>query len=108
MHAQCGLDRKLVSAGVCPPLAKLLSHPSTHVQTRAVRLASHFVQIDNMQAQAIVDAGSLGALAQLMHSASEQSRWDASVLIANIAAGTQEQLRAVVDANVLRLALEAL
>ncbi len=46
--------------------------------------------------------------AQLMHSASEQSRWDASVLIANIAAGTQEQLRAVVDANVLRLALEAL
>jgi importin subunit alpha-1 len=91
----------VIEAGVCSRLVELLNHPSTTVQTPALRSAGNIVTGDDMQTQTIINCGVLTALYQLLNSPKEGIRKEACWTISNITAGNTNQIQAVIEANMI-------
>ncbi|CAO3636692.1 unnamed protein product [Mucor fragilis] len=55
----------VIESGVCRRLVELLMHPSSSVQTPALRSVGNIVTGDDLQTQVIINCGVLGALSSL-------------------------------------------
>lgn len=91
----------VIESGVCSRLVELLNHPSTTVQTPALRSAGNIVTGDDMQTQTIINCGVLTALYHLLSSPKEGIRKEACWTISNITAGNTTQIQAVIEANMI-------
>ena len=91
----------VIESGVCRRLVDLLMHPSTSVQTPALRSVGNIVTGDDLQTQVVIASGALPALLSLLSSPKEGIRKEACWTISNITAGSPPQIQAVVDANII-------
>ena len=91
----------VIESGVCRRLVDLLMHPSTSVQTPALRSVGNIVTGDDLQTQVVIASGALPALLSLLSSAKEGIRKEACWTISNITAGSPPQIQAVIDANII-------
>lgn len=90
----------LVQAELCPQLIRLLLHSAPRVQGAAIRAVSKIAAGNEQQTQALLRAGALPALAELLET-SEANRKDACWAISNITDGSREHIQEVVDSGVL-------
>ena len=91
----------VIESGVCRRLVDLLVHPSTSVQTPALRSIGCIVMGTNRQTQVVIASGALPALLPLLSSPKEGIRYEACWAISNITAGSPPQIQAVIDADVI-------
>jgi len=91
----------VIESGVCRRLVDLLMHPSTSVQTPALRSVGNIVTGDDLQTQVVIASGALPALLSLLSSAKEGIRKEACWTISNITAGSPPQIQSVIDANII-------
>ena len=91
----------VIESGVCRRLVDLLMHPSTSVQTPALRSVGNIVTGDDLQTQVVITSGALPALLSLLSSPKEGIRKEACWTISNITAGSPPQIQAVIDANII-------
>jgi len=91
----------VLGAGVVKRVVELLAHPKTIVRTPALRTVGNIVAGNDLQTQAVIQAGALPHLLKLLESGGENTavRKEACWTISNITAGTQEQIQAVLDAG---------
>lgn len=73
-------------------------HPSTAVQTPALRSVGNIVTGDDLQTQVIISSGALPALLSLLSSPKDGIRKEACWTISNITAGSPMQIQAIIDA----------
>lgn len=92
--------RRLTHLSFCS-LVVLLRHPSTSVQTPALRSVGNIVTGDDLQTQVIIASGALSALLSLLQSPKEGIRKEACWTISNITAGSTYQIQAIIDANIV-------
>lgn len=76
-------------------------HPSTSVQTPALRSVGNIVTGDDIQTQVIINCGALQALLSLLSSPKDGIKKEACWTISNITAGNCTQIQAVIDANII-------
>lgn len=76
-------------------------HPSTSVQTPALRSVGNIVTGDDLQTQVVISSGALPALLSLLSSPKEGIRKEACWTISNVTAGSPHQIQAVIDANII-------
>jgi len=91
----------VIESGVCRRLVDLLMHPSTAVQTPALRSVGNIVTGDDLQTQVIISSGALPALLSLLSSPKDGIRKEACWTISNITAGSPLQIQAIIDANII-------
>jgi importin subunit alpha-6/7 len=91
----------VIETGIPRRLVELLMHPSTSVQTPALRSVGNIVTGDDLQTQVMINAGSLPALVNLLASAKDGIRKEACWTISNITAGNTDQIQAVIDAGII-------
>ncbi|KAI0652136.1 importin alpha protein [Trametes meyenii] len=91
----------VIESGVCRRLVDLLMHPSTSVQTPALRSVGNIVTGDDLQTQVVITSGALPALLSLLSSPKDGIRKEACWTISNITAGSPQQIQAVIDANII-------
>lgn len=91
----------VIESGVCRRLVELLMHPSTSVQTPALRSVGNIVTGDDLQTQVVIASGALPALLALLSSPKEGIRKEACWTISNITAGSPHQIQSVIDANII-------
>ena len=91
----------VIESGICPRLVDLLRHPSTSVQTPALRSIGNITTGDNLQAQMMIMSGALPALHSLLSSPKAGIRREACWTISNITAGPPPQIQAVIDAHII-------
>lgn len=91
----------VIESGVCRRLVDLLMHPSTSVQTPALRSVGNIVTGDDLQTQVVITSGSLPALLSLLSSPKDGIRKEACWTISNITAGSPQQIQAVIEANIV-------
>jgi hypothetical protein len=101
-----------IDTGALPRVLELLGHVSTRVQTAALRTAGNLVTGDDLQTQIVLDNGLLPGLLSMLGSvcpadhapgASRQTNLAKEALwtLSNIAAGTAQQIQALLDSNLL-------
>ncbi|BEI79768.1 hypothetical protein CcaverHIS002_0102970 [Cutaneotrichosporon cavernicola] len=91
----------VIDSGVCRRLVDLLMHPSTAVQTPALRSVGNIVTGDDFQTQIVIMSGALPALLSLLSSPKDGIRKEACWTISNITAGSPNQIQAIIDANII-------
>ncbi|KTW29646.1 hypothetical protein T552_00854 [Pneumocystis carinii B80] len=91
----------IIDAGIPRRLVELLMHPSTSVQTPALRSVGNIVTGDDIQTQVIINCGALQALLSLLSSPKDGIKKEACWTISNITAGNCTQIQAVIDANII-------
>ncbi|KAI8145733.1 armadillo-type protein [Fennellomyces sp. T-0311] len=91
----------VVESGVCGRLVELLGHPSTSVQTPALRSVGNIVTGDDTQTQAIINCGVVPALQHLLGSPKEAIRKETCWTISNITAGNTAQIQEVIDGGLI-------
>lgn len=91
----------VIESGVCRRLVDLLMHPSTSVQTPALRSVGNIVTGDDLQTQVVIASGALQALLSLLSSPKEGIRKEACWTISNVTAGSPPQIQSVIDANII-------
>lgn len=91
----------VIESGVCRRLVDLLMHPSTSVQTPALRSVGNIVTGDDLQTQVVITSGALQALLSLLSSPKDGIRKEACWTISNVTAGSPPQIQAVIDANII-------
>lgn len=91
----------VIESGVCRRLVDLLMHPSTTVQTPALRSVGNIVTGDDMQTQVVIASGALPALLSLLSSPKDGIRKEACWTISNVTAGSPPQIQSVIDANII-------
>ena len=91
----------VIESGVCRRLVDLLMHPSTSVQTPALRSVGNIVTGDDLQTQVVIASGALPALLSLLSSPKDGIRKEACWTISNVTAGSPPQIQAVIDANII-------
>ncbi|CCJ29717.1 unnamed protein product [Pneumocystis jirovecii] len=91
----------IIDVGIPRRLVELLMHPSTSVQTPALRSVGNIVTGDDIQTQVIINCGALQALLSLLSSPKDGIKKEACWTISNITAGNCTQIQAVIDANII-------
>ena len=91
----------VIESGVCRRLVDLLMHPSTAVQTPALRSVGNIVTGDDLQTQVVISSGALPALLSLLSSPKDGIRKEACWTISNVTAGSPHQIQAIIDANII-------
>lgn len=91
----------VIESGLCRRLVDLLVHPSTAVQTPALRSVGNIVTGDDLQTQVIISSGALPPLLSLLSSPKDGIKKEACWTISNITAGSHYQIQSVIDANII-------
>lgn len=102
----------VIEAGVCRRLVELLIHPSTQVQTPALRTVGNIVTGDDRQTQVaflcpflnsqlIIACSALQCIGTLLNSPRKAIRKEACWTISNITAGNKEQIQAIIDTGLV-------
>jgi hypothetical protein len=87
--------------GVVVKLVQLLGHPSSSVQSSALRACANVTTGNDDQTQAVLDAGLLPALAILLGHDTISIRKEALWCLSNIAAGSRSQIQMLIECGVL-------
>ncbi|XP_020108788.1 importin subunit alpha-4-like [Ananas comosus] len=91
----------VVEAGVCPPLVKLLLHPSPNVLTPVILTIANITAGNDSQTEVIVENGVLPCLFQLLtHRYEKRIRKEACLTVSNITLRGIVQIQAVIEANI--------
>ncbi|CDI76780.1 importin alpha, putative [Eimeria acervulina] len=98
----------VLEAGVCARLVDLLMHPSTLVQTPALRAVGNIVTGDDRQTQVVLTCGALPNLLSLLSSNRKTVQKEACWTISNITAGNQEQIQEVLESGAVPALLHLL
>lgn len=98
----------VIESGVCRRLVELLMHPSSAVQSPALRSVGNIVTGDDLQTQVIINCGILPSLLSLLSGNKESLRKEACWTISNITAGNNAQIQAVIDTNIMPLLIHIL
>ena len=91
----------VVESGICRRLVDLLMHPSSSVQTPALRSIGNIAMGNDLQTQMVIDSGALPALLSLLSSPKEGIKKVACWTISNVIAGSPPRIRAVIDTNII-------
>lgn len=92
----------VLASGVAMRLVACLTHTSSKLKVPALRAIGNIVTGSDEQTQQIVNAGALPILGQLVTAGAKvQERKEACWAISNVAAGTPQQLAAVLQSGVL-------
>lgn len=91
----------VLDSGVCSRLVELLGHPSTGVQTPALRSIGNIVTGDDSQTQTVIGCGALQAILHLLGSPKDTIRKEACWTLSNITAGTTAQIQAVIESGLV-------
>ncbi|KAG0488092.1 hypothetical protein HPP92_006903 [Vanilla planifolia] len=99
----------VIEAGVVPRLVELLLHSSPSVLIPSLRSIGNIVTGDDTQTQYVINSGALPFLCNLLtqnykKSIKKESCW----IISNITAGNKDQIKAVIDANIVGPLVELL
>ncbi|CAN1352965.1 Importin subunit alpha-1b [Linum perenne] len=108
----------VIEIGVCPRLVELLMHPSATVLIPALRTVGNIVTGDDMQTQvlvrqclrsvvrslqAVIQAGIIGPLVQLLHGAEFDIKKEAAWALSNATSGgTHDQIKFLVSEGCIR------
>ena len=98
-HNQAVID-ELGNKGVCR-LVELLDHPSTTVQSPALRTLGKMAKGNGSQKQIVIDNNALPGLLTLLSSSNKDILQEVCWAISNIAAGTEDQIQAVIDSDII-------
>ena len=90
--------------GVTP--TRLMAHKAMDVQFPALRFIGNIAAGNDAQTQIAVVSGALPVLRMLLHHPKWKIKREAIFTISNIAGGTQEQVQAVIDADIVFPVLE--
>lgn len=82
-------------SGIAPRLVQLLRHKLATVVTPALRVVGNIVTGSDHQTQSIIDAGGLDAALPLLTHRKKGIRKEACWMLSNVAAGTRDQLSAL-------------
>lgn len=91
----------VIESGLCRRLVDLLMHPSTAVQTPALRSVGNIVTGDDLQTQVVLASGALPPLLSLLSSSKDGIKKEACWTISNVTAGSTYQIQAVIEANIM-------
>ncbi|KAL6340489.1 hypothetical protein AAG906_006153 [Vitis piasezkii] len=92
----------VIEAGVCPRLVELLLYSSPSVLIPALRMVGNIVTGDDMQTQCIINHQALLCLLNpLTNNHNKSIKKEACWTISNITASNKEQIRAVIEANII-------
>ena len=92
----------VIEAGVCPRLVELLLYSSPSVLIPALRMVGNIVIGDDMQTQCIINYQALLCLLNpLTNNHNKSIKKEACWTISNITASNKEQIRAVIEANII-------
>jgi len=97
-HNQAVID-ELGNKGVCR-LVELLDHPSTTVQSPALRTLGKMAKGNGSQKQIVIDNNALPGLLTLLSSSNKDILQEVCWAISKITAGTVEQIQTVIDSDV--------
>lgn len=89
----------IISSGVCQTLVYLLSHPSSSVQTPALRTVGNICTGNDRQTQILLDLNVLPSLGQLLNSQRKTIRKETCWTLSNITAGTKIQTQHVINSG---------
>ena len=90
-------SRAVIEAGICAPLTNLLRSTSIRVVTPVLRTLGNIVTGNDMQTQAVIDAGALQLMLPLVQHAKKGIRKEACWLLSNVAAGSAAQISALMN-----------
>ncbi|GAM20445.1 hypothetical protein SAMD00019534_036200 [Acytostelium subglobosum LB1] len=99
-----GINEKIqavLDAGVGSRMVELLDHPSSAVQTPALRTIGNIVTGDDKQTQIVINVNALPFLQRLLQSNKRAIKKETCWTISNITAGSQHQIQEVIDANII-------
>jgi len=82
---------------VVPRLVELIANASIQTKTPALRTLGNLVTGDDTQTQAVVDAGALAHVCELLSSSNSVLQREACWFASNVMAGTRDQIQAVID-----------
>lgn len=91
----------VIDSGIPRKLVELLQHPSTAVQTPALRSVGNIVTGDDVQTQVMINAGVLTSLLSLLGTPRDSIRKETCWTISNITAGNSDQIQEVIEANII-------
>ena len=92
----------VIDSDVYHHVVKLLLHHSPTVQTPALKIVGNIASIgSNLQKQFIINYNTLPSLLTLLLSPKKSIRKEACWAISNITAGNEEQIHAVIEANII-------
>lgn len=92
----------VIDSGICDRVVQLLAHPSSAVQTPALRVIGNIVSgDDDRQTDTLIKHGVLPHLLALLSHPKKVIKKECCWTISNITAGTKQQIQAVFDANIV-------
>ncbi|KAL8271832.1 hypothetical protein Esti_004222 [Eimeria stiedai] len=98
----------VLEAGVCNRLVDLLEHPSTLVQTPALRAVGNIVTGDDRQTQVVITCGAIPKLLALLSSSRKTVQKEACWTVSNITAGNRDQIQEVLNGGIIPALLHVL
>jgi len=102
-----------LESGCLSRVVELISHEQIDVVTPALRTVGNVVSGDDLATQAVINENTLHSVARLISQHTpptgkktilKESCW----LVSNVCAGTQRQIQAVMDANIMPLLIKAM
>ncbi|CAD6216609.1 unnamed protein product [Miscanthus lutarioriparius] len=92
----------VLDAGVCPQLVNLLMHASANVLLPVIMALARISAGDDKQVEVLIENGILNWLAQLLaRNYPKNVKKQACLIVSNIAAGSKDQIQAVIDADII-------
>jgi len=93
----------VIDTDIVGRLVHLLSHPNASILTPALRTLGNIVTGNDQQTQTVINKGALKSFHYLLSSPTSKKnvKKETCWTISNITAGTQEQLQAVIDADII-------
>ncbi len=86
---------KVVGLGVLPALVKMISVGTTNMIIPALRTLGNIVSGNDQQTQAVIEAGALMSLSELLLNPKKSIRKETCWVLSNIAAGTAQQMNSL-------------
>ena len=91
----------VIESGVTMRLVELLMHPSTAIQTPALRAVGNIVTGDDLQTQTVINCSALPCLKSMLSSVKYGIVQESCWAISNITAGNNSQIQNVIDNSII-------
>jgi len=98
----------VIQSGICQRLVELLRHPSSLVQTPALRTVGNIASGDDHQISVLLQHGVLAQLGELLIHPKKAIQKEACWTISNIMLGSREQIQVVFDNQLIAPVLQFL
>jgi len=95
--------KKILSTNLLPKLLTFLDYPIVYIQLPCLRIIGNIVSGNAHQTQMVIDAGILQYLKKTIFHEKRSIRKESCWIISNIAAGTQQQIEALITNDFLKV-----